>query len=88
MFTVYALYSPSFNKIYIGYTSDIHNRFVSHNELGTNGHTLKYRPWVIAYTEEVLSKTEAIQREKQLKSSQGRKIIWGVIHEKFGSSDG
>ena len=88
MFTVYVLYSPSFNKIYIGYTSDIENRIVSHNELGTNGYTLKYRPWVIAYTEEIPTKAEAIKREKQLKSSQGRKFIWDIIHEKFGSSDG
>jgi predicted GIY-YIG superfamily endonuclease len=39
MFTVYALYSPSFNQIYTGYTSDLPNRFLSHNELATKGHT-------------------------------------------------
>jgi len=88
MFTVYALYSPSFNEIYIGYTSDMANRFLSHNELATKGHTIKYRPWMIAYTEEVATKAEAIKREKQLKSSNGRKFIWGVIKEKFGTSDG
>ncbi|HEY4198867.1 MAG TPA: GIY-YIG nuclease family protein, partial [Mucilaginibacter sp.] len=44
MFTVYVLYSPSHNQIYIGYTSDLHNRFLSHNELATKGHSIKYRP--------------------------------------------
>jgi putative endonuclease len=88
MFTVYALYSPSFNKIYIGFTSDINNRFLSHNELATKGHTIKFRPWVIAYTEEYETKTEAMKRENQLKSAYGRKFIWDVIHKRSGSSDG
>ncbi|WP_426670702.1 GIY-YIG nuclease family protein [Mucilaginibacter sp. McL0603] len=43
MFTVYALYSTKYNKIYIGFTSDLNNRFLSHNELATKGHTIKYR---------------------------------------------
>ncbi|WP_184544703.1 GIY-YIG nuclease family protein [Mucilaginibacter sp. FT3.2] len=79
MFTVYVLYSPTFNQIYIGYTSNLDNRFLSHNELATKGHTIKYRPWVIAYTEEFPTKSEAIRREKQLKSSNGRKFIRNII---------
>jgi len=88
MFTVYALYSPTYNKIYIGYTSDLPNRLLTHNELATKGHTIKYRPWIIAYTEEYQTKSEAIKREDQLKSGNGRKFIWNIIHKKFGSSDG
>jgi len=67
MFTVYVLYSQKFNKIYIGYTSDLVNRFLSHNELATKGHTIKYRPWVIAHAEEFETKAEAMKREAQLK---------------------
>jgi putative endonuclease len=63
MFTVYVLYSPSHNQIYIGYTSDLHNRFLSHNELATKGHSIKYRPWIITYTGEFQTKSEAIKRE-------------------------
>ncbi|HEY4655435.1 MAG TPA: GIY-YIG nuclease family protein [Cyclobacteriaceae bacterium] len=40
MFTVYALYSPSFNKLYIGYTTNLENRLRSHNELATKGYTI------------------------------------------------
>jgi putative endonuclease len=87
MFTVYVLYSPTFNQIYIGYTSDMAKRFLSHNELATKGHTIKYRPWVIAYIEVCLTKAEAMKREKQLKSANGRKFIWDTINIKFGSSD-
>ncbi|MDX1937936.1 MAG: GIY-YIG nuclease family protein, partial [Flavihumibacter sp.] len=34
LYTVYILYSPSRQKIYIGYTSNLLNRMLSHNELG------------------------------------------------------
>jgi len=34
MFTVYVLYSQQHDKIYIGYTSNLQERFRSHNELG------------------------------------------------------
>jgi len=88
MFTAYILYSQKFNQIYIGVTSDLANRFLSHNELATKGHTIKYRPWAIAHTEEYQTKTEAIKRENQLKSANGRKFIWALIQEKFGGSDG
>jgi len=88
MFTVYVLYSPAFNKIYIGFTSDMENRLLSHNQLATKGHTLKYRPWVIGYTEVFDTKTEAIKREKQLKSALGRKFVWDIIHKKLDSSEG
>jgi putative endonuclease len=88
MFTVYVLYSPGFDKIYIGYSSDINNRFLSHNKLATKGYTIRFRPWVIAHTEEYQTKTEAIKRENYLKSAQGRIFAWIIIREKFGSSDG
>src|SRR4051812_38695221 len=64
MFTVYVLYSEKFNKIYIGYTSNLEERLLSHNKLGTKGWTIRYRPWKIIYTEEYNSKSEALKREK------------------------
>ena len=51
MFTVYVLYSLSHNKIYIGYTSNLTQRILSHNELATKGYTIKFRPWEIIHTE-------------------------------------
>ena len=83
MFTVYVLYSPSFKKIYIGYTSNLHERFKSHNELGTKGWTIKFRPWVICYKEEFATKEEAMRREKELKSAKLREWIWSLIEEKI-----
>ena len=79
MFTVYALYSESSDKIYIGYTSDLEARMLSHNELATKGYTVKYRPWKVVYTEEHSEKREAMKREKSLKSAKGRAFIWSII---------
>jgi putative endonuclease len=79
MFTVYVLYSRKFKKIYVGFTSDLEARFKSHNELGTKGWTIKYRPWIILYQEEFDSKSEAMKREKELKSGKGREFIWSLI---------
>ena len=87
MFTVYVLYSTSFNKIYIGYTADLANRLISHNELGTNGYTLRYRPWTLIYTEQFQTKKEALIREKQLKSAKGRQFLWSIVKD-TNSSDG
>ncbi|MGN6639230.1 MAG: GIY-YIG nuclease family protein [Mucilaginibacter sp.] len=61
---------------------------ISHNELGTNGYTVKFRPWTILFTEEHQTKSEAVIREKQLKSAKGRQFIWNIVQDKFGTSDG
>ncbi len=53
MFYTYVLYSRSYRKIYIGYTSNLEERLLSHNIFSKKGWTLKYRPWEIVYTEEL-----------------------------------
>jgi putative endonuclease len=78
-YVVYVLYSPKFHKIYVGYASDLEGRIRSHNELAKRGYTVKFRPWVIAFTEEYGSKREALKREKALKSGQGRAFVWKKI---------
>jgi len=75
MFTVYILYSDKYKKKYIGYTTDLIQRFRSHNLLATKGYTIRYRPWVILHTEIFESLEDALLREKQLKGGQGRQWI-------------
>ena len=75
MYTVYVLYSEKFDRLYIGFTSDLQNRMLAHNHLAKKGFTLKFRPWKLIYSEEYLTQKEAMAREKQLKSGQGRKWI-------------
>jgi putative endonuclease len=79
MYTTYILYSPDFNKIYIGYTSDLNARLLSHNELAHKGWTIRFRPWVVVYTETFTQKNEAMKREKELKTAAGRKWIWETL---------
>ncbi len=79
-FVVYILYSELHKKHYVGYTSDLEARFKSHNELATKGFTVKYRPWRLLYTESFKTKTEALQREKYLKSGVGREFIKALPH--------
>lgn len=74
-FVVYILYSTKFNKHYTGFTSNLIERFKSHNFLETKGYTLKFRPWEVIYVEFFHSKSDAMKREKYLKSGVGREFI-------------
>jgi putative endonuclease len=79
MFIVYVLYSEIHKKIYIGMTSNLEERFKSHNELAKKGWTIRYRPWEIIHTENFETKREALDRELQLKSAKGRAFIWSFV---------
>ncbi|WP_281226639.1 GIY-YIG nuclease family protein [Flavobacterium aquiphilum] len=79
-FVVYILYSEKFDKNYTGFTSNLIERFKSHNHLGTKGHTLKFRPWKVIHVEFFNSKSEAMRREKYLKTGTGREFIKNLIH--------
>ncbi len=79
MYTVYVLHSPTYDKIYVGFTSNLQQRLLSHNQLGKKGYTVRYRPWIVIHTEEFDTKSEALQREKQLKSARGRAWIRTLI---------
>ncbi len=88
MYTVYVLHSKSFNKIYIGYTSDIEQRLISHNHPGNKGWTKRFAPWILVYSEQYDSKTNAIAREKQLKEHRGRDFIWEKVSMFYSGSSG
>ena len=80
MYVVYVLYSPDHNKHYTGCSANFAARFLSHNELGTKGWTIKYRPWKIIYTKEFTNQSEALAHEKWLKSGVGRNFIKTLLH--------
>ena len=79
MFTVYVLHSPTHNKIYIGFSSDIEKRLFAHNHPSNKGWTQSFQPWTLIYSEEFETKADAMLREKQLKSSKGKSFIKDVI---------
>ena len=77
--TVYLLFSPSFNKTYVGFTSDLEARLKSHNELGKKDWAIRYRPWILVHSEEFKTKAEAMAREKFFKSGVGRIRIQEIL---------
>lgn len=78
-FVIYILYSEKFNKTYTGFTSNLIERFKSHNSLATKGYTLKFRPWNVIHVEFFSSKSEVMKREKHLKTGVGREFIQKLI---------
>ncbi len=78
-FVVYILFSEEHNKTYIGFTSNLIERFKSHNYLSKKGYTIKFRPWKVIYVEFFTTKSEALKREKLFKTGKGRELIKEII---------
>lgn len=73
MYTVYVIYNKTAKKIYIGQTIDLDQRLKLHNDKIFKGYTSKFDgEWQLIYSEKVDTRQEALKREKQLKSYQGR----------------
>lgn len=80
MWWVYALYNKKVSKIYIGYSSNVERRLKEHNEKRGRHYTAKQKgEWFLVYKEELQTKREALKREKQQKSYQGRRFIKNLI---------
>ena len=78
-FVVYILFSEDYDKTYVGFTSNLIERFKSHNYLSKKGYTIKFRPWQVIYVEFFTTKSEALKKEKLLKSGKGREFIKEII---------
>jgi putative endonuclease len=78
-FVVYILFSEDYGKTYVGFTSNLIERFKSHNYLSKKGYTIKFRPWQVIYVEFFTTKSEALKREKLLKTGKGRVFIKEMI---------
>jgi putative endonuclease len=74
MFFVYVLGSKSTGKHYIGQTDNIERRFSEH-EQGLAGYTRGRGPWELLIVEEYSTRSEAMVRERFLKSGQGREWL-------------
>lgn len=74
MFYVYVLKSQSSGRRYLGYTSNLKKRLDDHNT-GESRYTKNRGPGELAYKELHVTKTEALKREKFLKSGKGREFL-------------
>jgi putative endonuclease len=78
MFYVYVLKNKQAGKRYIGQTNDLNRRIAEHNGKGTNPkcYTRKFPGlWQLIYSEEYPTRSEAMKREKWLKSGIGRQWL-------------
>jgi len=71
MFYVYILKSKLDNKLYTGFTSNLHNRLTDHQQ-GNVASTKNRRPLELIYYEAYKEKENALKREKFLKTTKGK----------------
>ncbi|MBN3521221.1 GIY-YIG nuclease family protein [Algoriphagus lutimaris] len=78
MFQVYAISSQTREYIYVGLTSDLENRITRHNS-GYERTTKPYRPFKLIYSEEFPDRSSARRREKELKTSHGKRFLKALL---------
>jgi putative endonuclease len=78
MFTVYVIKSRE-GYMYTGMTEDIELRLKQHNEKLLSFWTKRGNDWNLVYKEEYESKTEALKREKWLKTGVGREYLKSIL---------
>ncbi len=77
---VYVLYSLKDGGIYIGQTGDLFSRYREHQR-GKVKSTRSRRPLVLVHWEEVNSREAALEKEREWKTSAGRRKIKRLISE-------
>jgi putative endonuclease len=78
VYHVYVIYNRQHQKVYIGQTVDLNKRLKEHNDITNDKHVYTKRfgsGWELIYSEPFSSRTEALKREKQLESYQGRLFV-------------
>jgi putative endonuclease len=80
MFYVYILRSKTYNRYYTGFTSNCEKRLEEHNS-GKVRATKHFIPWEIVHTEEYENKSDAVAREKQIKSYRSSEAFKKLINK-------
>jgi putative endonuclease len=78
MFTLYILYSESFDRFYVGYTNDLERRLSEHNRK-KGKFTDAGIPWKLVYSELFTKKKDAMKRERLIKSRKSKSFIKELI---------
>ncbi|HTF05557.1 MAG TPA: GIY-YIG nuclease family protein [Bacteroidia bacterium] len=84
-FYVYILYSKSKDKYYTGQTQNLSERLTFH-ESGMSPYTSSAQDWMLVYSEEFSTRSEAIKRENEIKRKKSRKYIEWMISLRKGIS--
>jgi putative endonuclease len=78
MFTLYILYSKTFDRYYVGYTNDLERRISEHNRK-KGKFTDAGIPWILVHSELYSTKKEAMERERFIKSRKSKSFIVQII---------
>ena len=73
-FYVYVLKSKKDDSFYAGFTTDLRRRFEEHTKRHVES-TKNRRPLALVYSEACLSKSDALKREKYLKTHHGKMFL-------------
>ena len=73
-YVVYVLKSLKTGKRYVGQTSNLEKRLKDHNS-GLSVYTKNRGPWKLVFQEYYNSRSEAMLREKYLKTGKGRDFL-------------
>jgi putative endonuclease len=74
MYFTYVLHSEKDDKLYVGFTNDLKQRFELHNK-GRVDSTKGRRPLKLIYYEACTDRKDATNREKYLKTHYGRMFL-------------
>jgi putative endonuclease len=79
-YCVYVLQSSKDANLYIGFTTNLHQRLTDHIH-GYSFATSFRRPFTLLFCEYFLSKTDALRREKYFKTTVGKKALKIMLRE-------
>ena len=78
MFFTYIIYSQRIDRYYIGSTDDLQRRLDDHNS-GRTPSTRKKGPWMLRWSKEFATRSEALAEEKRLKARKSRAYLEQLI---------
>ena len=84
MYYTYIIQSQKNGKFYTGSCQDIQIRIERHNA-GATPSTKSGRPWKLVYSENYENNSDALKREREIKSKKSRKYIEFLIDSASGS---
>jgi len=80
MYYVYVLRNPA-GRHYTGYAVDLAQRLGQHNS-GVTKSTKNRGPWTLLYQEPFATRSEAMRRERFLKSGKGREELRSIMQQR------
>ena len=81
MYYIYVLKSLSHGTLYIGSSDDPDDRLENEHNKGKVRYTKGRMPWKLVYKEEFNTRSEAMKRERLLKTGQGREFLKKLLEK-------